>query len=293
MRRIGIVCKSGRSEPADILKDLLPWLRERGVEIFVEPDVAIHLGVRGYRRVEIADLTEIMVVLGGDGTMLSVARQVCEKGLPILGVNLGGLGFITEVKRSELRSAIERILSGNYRVEDRLMLTASIIRDREIVAEYPALNDVVITKGALARIIDLETHVDKAYVTTFSADGLIISTPTGSTAYCLSAGGPILYTTLDCVVLIPICPHTLSNRPIVLPGDALIEISLKSFAEDVFLTIDGQMGYELRQHDVVAVSKSPYKTKMIIPYERDYFQVLRTKLGWGEGTQKNSRERGE
>ena len=238
--------------------------------------------MKGYSRSEMPSLVDMIIVLGGDGTMLNVARLVCERGVPILGVNLGGLGFITEVQKEEVCNAMDKTLSGEYAVEERLMLTAHIHRHGEKIAEYTVLNDVVINKGALARIIDLETYINKAYVTLFKADGLIVSTPTGSTAYSLSAGGPVLYPTLDCIILTPICPHTLTNRPTVLPDDVLIEIILKSVSEDVFLTLDGQVGFSLRKDDVVEIKRSPFKTRLIIPFERDYFQILRTKLKWGE-----------
>jgi NAD+ kinase len=292
MKKIGIICKTGRLEPLEMLKGLLPWLKEKGVDVFVDLEVAQPLNMKGYSRSEIPDLSEMVIVLGGDGTLLSVARLVCEKGIPILGVNLGGLGFITEVQVAGIYEAMERIFSGKCVVEDRLMLSASVQRHGERIADYTVLNDVVINKGALARIIEMETYVDRAYVTTFRADGLIVSSPTGSTAYCLSAVGPILYPTTDCISLTPICPHTLTNRPIVLPDSALVEISLKSVAEDVFLTLDGQVGFSLRQNDVVMVAKSPFKTRLMIPYGRDFFQVLRTKLGWGERASKSQRNPG-
>lgn len=282
MKKIGIICKSGRPEPLEILKDLLPWLGREGLETFLDAETAPMLNVKGYSRSEIPKIAEVIIVLGGDGTMLNVARLVCEKGIPILGVNLGGLGFITEVQIEELHDAMEKVLSGGCLSEERIMLTAYIHRHGERIAEYTVLNDVVINKGALARIIDLETYINKTYVTTFKADGLIVSTPTGSTAYSLSAGGPVLYPTLDSIVVTPICPHTLTNRPIVLPDDVLIEIALKSQSEDVFLTLDGQVGFSLRKNDVVEVKRSPFKTRLLIPFERDYFQVLRTKLKWGE-----------
>jgi len=282
MKKIGIVSKAGRSEPIEILKDFLPWLNNRGLEVFLDSETASLLKMKGYPRSEMPFLVDMIVVLGGDGTMLNVARLVCERGVPILGVNLGGLGFITEVQKEEVCNAMDKTLSGEYSIEDRMMLTAHIHRHGEKIAEYTVLNDVVINKGALARIIDLETYINKAYVTLFKADGLIVSTPTGSTAYSLSAGGPVLYPTLDCIALTPICPHTLTNRPTVLPDDALIEIILKSVSEDVFLTLDGQVGFSLRKDDVVEIKRSPFKTRLIIPFERDYFQILRTKLKWGE-----------
>jgi len=282
MKKIGIVSKAGRTEPAEILKDFLPWLNNRGVEVFLDTETASLLKMKGYPRSEMPSLVDMIVVLGGDGTMLNVARLVCERGVPILGVNLGGLGFITEVQKEEVCNAMDKTLAGEYSIEDRLMLTAHIHRHGEKIAEYTVLNDVVINKGALARIIDLETYINKTYVTLFKADGLIVSTPTGSTAYSLSAGGPVLYPTLDCIILTPICPHTLTNRPTVLPDDVLIEIILKSMSEDVFLTLDGQVGFSLRKDDVVKIKKSPFKTRLVIPFERDYFQILRTKLKWGE-----------
>ncbi len=282
MKRIGIIGKSGRPEPAEIAKGIVTWLRERDAEVFVDMEISQPLGIKGYLRSEIPQLVDLVLVLGGDGTMLSVARLVCEKGIPILGINLGGLGFITEVQRTEVYEALERVFSGQYIIEERLMLNASVVRHGERITGYTTLNDVVINKGALARIIELETSVNNRYVTTFRSDGLIVSTPTGSTAYCLSAGGPILFPTIESIVLIPICPHTLTNRPIVLPDTVSIEITLRSLVEDVFLTLDGQVGFSLRQNDTVIVEKSPYKTRLLIPFERDFFEVLRTKLRWGE-----------
>lgn len=282
MKRIGIIGKSGRPEPAEIAKEIIPWLKQKSAEIFVDIETSQSIGIKGYLRSEIPKLADLVLVLGGDGTMLSVARLVCEKGIPILGINLGGLGFITEVKRTEIYDALERVFSGQYTLEERMMLNAYVVRHGERIAGYTTLNDVVINKGALARIIDLETFVDKRYVSTFRSDGLIVSTPTGSTAYCLSAGGPILFPTINSIVLIPICPHTLTNRPIVLPDTVIVEVTLKSLVEDVFLTLDGQVGFSLRQNDTVIIEKSPHKTRLLIPFERDFFEVLRTKLRWGE-----------
>ncbi|HDH01611.1 MAG TPA: NAD(+) kinase [Nitrospirae bacterium] len=282
MKNIGIISKTGKPEPPEILKELIPWLTGKGFNVFIDRDTSDILGIKGYSRSEMPGLVDVVVVLGGDGTMLGAARLVAEKGIPILGVNLGGLGFITEVNQSDLFTAIETMLKGECSVEERIMIQADIVRNGEAITSYTVLNDVVITKGALARIIDLETYVDHSYVTTFKSDGLIMSTPTGSTAYNLSAGGPIVHPVLDCIVLTPICPHTLTNRPIVLSGESLIEVGLKSESEDVFLTLDGQIGVSLEKGDVVEVKKSPHKTRLFIPCERDYFQVLREKLKWGE-----------
>jgi NAD+ kinase len=240
------------------------------------------MGMKGYQRSEIPELVDCLVVLGGDGTMLSAARLVAEREIPILGINLGGLGFITEVNLSEMYSALETMLKGECSIEERIMLQTNIHRHGETITSYTVLNDVVITKGALARIIDLETCIDHAHVTVFKSDGLIISTPTGSTAYNLSAGGPIIHPAFDCMILTPICPHTLTNRPIVISGDSRIEVTLKSEVEDVFLTLDGQVGFSLRKDDVIEVQRSLHKTHLLIPCERDYYQVLREKLKWGE-----------
>ncbi|VAX33913.1 NAD kinase [hydrothermal vent metagenome] len=282
MKNIGIISKTGKPDPPEILKELIPWLTKKGFNVFIDRDTSDILGIKGYSRSEMPGLVDVVVVLGGDGTMLGAARLVAEKGIPILGVNLGGLGFITEVNQSDLFTAIETMLRGECSVEERIMIQADIVRNGEAITTYTVLNDVVITKGALARIIDLETYVDHSYVTTFKSDGLIMSTPTGSTAYNLSAGGPIVHPVLDCIVLTPICPHTLTNRPIVLSGESFIEVGLKSESEDVFLTLDGQIGVSLEKGDVVEVKKSPHKTRLFIPCERDYFQVLREKLKWGE-----------
>jgi NAD+ kinase len=282
IKKIGIICKAGRPEPLQLLGEVLPWLTDQGAEVLVETEAARFMGIPGHTHDRIAQDAEMIVVFGGDGTMLSVAREVCCRALPILGVNLGGLGFITEVNKDDVFTALATVLSGRFHYEDRLMLMARVIRNGETIAEYTALNDIVINKSALARIVDLETFVNNAFVTRFRSDGLIVSTPTGSTAYCLSAGGPILYPTMENIVLIPICPHTLTNRPIVLPRDARIEIVFKASGEDVFLTVDGQIGFSLMKGDRIVVCESPHKTRLIIPSERDFFEVLRTKLGWGE-----------
>ncbi len=282
MKKIGIICKPERKEPQEILLQLLPFLRQKGCEAFVDAETAAALNIPGFSRKEIPDLVDVVLVLGGDGTMLNVSRLVAEKGIPILGINLGSLGFITEVNRDDIFIVVDKMLNDGCVIEERLMLSASIHRNGKKISEYTVLNDVVINKGALARIIDLETNINNSYITTFKADGLIISTPTGSTAYSLSAGGPILYPTLGSIVVTPICSHTLTNRPIVLPDDFKIEIIIKSLSEDVFLTLDGQVGFSLRIGDVIEVNKSDYKAKLLVPAERDYFKVLRTKLKWGE-----------
>ncbi len=282
MQKIGIICKTGISEPVVILKELLPWLRQKGYETFVDVETASVLNIDGFARSQIPSLSDLIIVLGGDGTLISTCRLVADKGVPVLGVNIGGLGFLAEIPVEKLYEMLEMVLTGNCPIEERLMLKAQVLRHGALIAEYNVLNEVVVNKAALARIIDLETYINQSYVTTFKADGLIISTPTGSTAYSLSAGGPVLYPTLDNMVVTPICPHTLTNRPIVLAGNSVIEVILRSPTERVYLTLDGQVGFSVMQNDTVVVVKSPFKTRLLIPCDRDYFEILREKLKWGE-----------
>lgn len=282
MKRIGIIAKKGRMEPVEVLKDLIPYIRERGYEVMTEKWAAKKLGIQGHTRDELPELIDLLIVLGGDGTMLSAARLVAEKEIPLLGINLGGLGFITEINLSEMYDLLDDLLNERCIVEERMMIDASVFRSGKMLTHHTVLNDVVITKGALARIIDLKTTINRLYVSTFKADGLIIATPTGSTAYNLSAGGPILHPSMESFVITPICPHTLTNRPIVISCDSEISVSLESESEDVFLTLDGQVGLAIRRDDRVVIRKSPYRTKLLIPCERDYFQILREKLQWGK-----------
>jgi len=282
MKKIGIICKPGKPEPPEIIREILPYMEEKGFEVFLDEVASGPLDRKGYSRAEMPDLVDAVIVLGGDGTMLSVARLVAPRGIPILGVNLGGLGFITEVNRSEVREAIDRMLVEQCSVEERMMLNVHIHRHGEKISDYLVLNDVVINKGALARIVDLETFIDHQYVTTYKADGLIVATPTGSTAYNLSAGGPVIHPTVNTLVITPICPHTLTNRPLVISDGSMVEIVLQSGSEDVFLTLDGQVGFSLRKGDRVEIRKSEHRTKLLIPCEKDYFDILRSKLKWGE-----------
>jgi len=225
----------------------------------------------------------VVLVLGGDGTFLRVARLVCKYEIPILGVNLGGLGFLTEITTDELYPMVERIMSGDYSIEKREMLYATIHRGSgDRMGDYVVLNDVVINKGAVARMVDLAIYVNGSHVTTFRADGIILSTPTGSTAYSLSAGGPIVYPTLPVTIVTPICPHTLTNRPLVVSNETRIRVKVLTDTTDVYLTLDGQLGVNLRLGDVVEVRKSDTSVKLIKSPFRDYFTILKTKLMWGE-----------
>jgi len=284
LKNIGIIVKPHRPEARSVVKELSGWLQERGFEVFFDLDSAALVGSEGRecKKSELPGRVDLIVVLGGDGTLLSVARLVGVREVPILGVNLGGLGFLTEVPLEELYATLEQVLGGEYQFSERLMLTTHIHRQGERIAEYSVMNDVVINKGALARIIEMETYIDSDYVTTFRADGLIISTPTGSTAYSMAAGGPVVYPSLQALVLTPICPHTLTNRPLVIPDRVKVEVILMSENEDVYLTLDGQVGFALRARDVVEVKSSAHSIKLIKSARRSYYEILRTKLKWGE-----------
>ncbi len=283
MKRIGIFAKRHHKDAVRLAEEVVTWLGERKIEAFIDEPLAEAMSnMRGYPGQTIPSLVDMVVVLGGDGTLLSVARLVGDLRTPILGVNLGSLGFLTEITRSELFPMLEQVVKGDFTVSERMRLLAVIRRDDEEIARYRVLNDVVINKGALARIIDMETWVDDDYLTTFKADGLIISTPTGSTGYNLAAGGPIVYPGNHCHVISPICAHTLTNRPSVVSDEATIRIEVKSHDEDVVFTADGQEGMPLQGGDVVELRKSNHSTLLIKSPSKDYFQVLRTKLRWGE-----------
>ena len=283
MKRIGIFAKRHHQDAVKLALEVLTWLQERDIEVFVDEPLAEDMtGVKGYPGRSIPSLVDLIVVLGGDGTLLSVARLVGELRTPILGVNLGSLGFLTEITRSELFPVLERVVKGDFDVSERMRLDAFIRRNGELVGRYRVLNDIVINKGALARIIDMEASVDDIYLTTFKADGLIVATPTGTTAYNLAAGGPIIYPGLHCLVISPICPHTLTNRPIIVSDEALIKIEVKFQDEDVVFTADGQEGMPLQGRDVVELRKSRCATLLVKSPSKDYFEVLRTKLMWGQ-----------
>ncbi|MBW2688949.1 MAG: NAD(+)/NADH kinase [Deltaproteobacteria bacterium] len=283
MKRIGIFAKRHHKDAVRLAEEVVAWLVERKIEVFVDEPLADAMSdMRGYSGQDIPPLVDMVVVLGGDGTLLSVARLVGDLRTPILGVNLGSLGFLTEITRSELFPMLEQVTRGDFTVSERMRLLAIIRRNGEEIARYRVLNDVVINKGALARIIDMEAWVDDDYLTTFKADGLIVSTPTGSTGYNLAAGGPIVYPGNHCHVISPICAHTLTNRPIVVSDDATIRIEVKSHDEDVVFTADGQEGMPLQGGDIVELRKSNHSTLLIKSPSKDYFKVLRTKLRWGE-----------
>jgi NAD+ kinase len=278
---VGLVAKYQEPKAAQMVRWLIPWLNERGKEVLVENGVVRDLAVSCSKK-EIARQADLIVSLGGDGTLLNIAPLVERSDVPILGVNLGGLGFITEVAADEVETALSKTLEGDYDVEQRMTLEVRVESEKAKPHKFRVLNDAVITKGARSRIIDLETFVGDDYLCTYRADGLIISTPTGSTAYSLAAGGPILEPTLGAVVLCPICPHTLTNRPIVVGSDAPIRVTLRSFGDTVFLSPDGQQGVRLNNGDKVEARDCGMPVSLIKVPSRSYYDILRDKLKWGE-----------
>ena len=284
MKKIGVVAKPRITAAKNVLEELYAYLTQQDKTVFMDKDTAALLGrSSAHQKSMIPSLVDMMIVLGGDGTLLSVARLVEGKDVPILGVNLGGLGFLTEVTLEELFPTLEKVFKKDFITDDRLMLKAHIHRQGERVAQSVILNDVVVSKGTLARMIKLQVHIDGQFVTSLRGDGLIIASPTGSTAYSLSAGGPILNPSVDAMVLTPISPHTLTNRPIVIPNNTHVEVTLKSGEEGTNVTFDGQVGFSLRQNDVVEVWTIDSKIKLIRSPDRNYYEVLRQKLKWGEG----------
>ena len=284
IHNVGIFAKLHDPRCQRVADELIKWLEKRGCTAMPEAQLSLQLGyAETLTEEEIRDQAELVVVLGGDGTLISVARLFSDKDVPILGVNLGSLGFLTEITLEELYPRLEKCLNGNPRVSERMMLEVTLHREGQESEKFHVLNDVVINKGALARIVDLETKVNRHFLTTYKADGLIVSTPTGSTGYSLSAGGPIIGPLMSCIAITPICPHTLTNRPIVLPDESIISITVaSSFDEKVYLTLDGQIGFELREGDSIEVRKALKTTSLIMSRSRDYFEILRTKLKWGE-----------
>jgi NAD+ kinase len=282
MGQIHVVCKRNNEDAARIAQSIVEQFGDI-VEVSLDEVCARRLNYEKSFEIEhVGEGADFILVLGGDGTLLSAARYVREKEIPILGVNLGGLGFLTEISLDELTEMLSLCLNGDYVTSKRMMLDIIVKREGDEIFNLTVLNDAVIAKDALARIIDIETYVDEQYLTTFKADGLILSTPTGSTGYSLAAGGPILYPSLTHIVLTPICPHMLTNRPIILPQEVAVRVRLRSPEERVILTLDGQVGFPLEYGDEVVVRTSPFKVNLIRSASKGYFEILRTKLLWGE-----------
>jgi NAD+ kinase len=281
---VGVVVKPNHAEAWQTACELSDWLASRKVTLLGKP-FAMAAGdqcdIETVDQEKFAAEADLIVVLGGDGTMISTARLVGDHDVLVLGINYGSLGYLTEFRIEEMFAALEMVLAGDFTVDRRMMLTAEHWRDGEILAKGRVLNDVVINKAALARIIEIEASLNGQFVNSFRADGLIVSTPTGSTAYNLSAGGPIIFPSMKAVVVTPICPFTLTNRPIVVPDTAEIELRLLSDSEDVVLTLDGQTGYTIKAQDRVKIRKGQTTFNLVEPPNRNYFDVLRNKLKWG------------
>ena len=282
IKKVGIVVKPNNPEAFATACELADWLRENEIEQIGEPCVwSENPAQNEIERNDIAAKADLIVVLGGDGTMISTARMVGDHEVLVLGINYGSLGYLTDFRIEEMFPTLEAILRGEYDIDARVMLHAEHWRGEDMLANGRVLNDVVINKAALARIIEIEVRLNTLYVNSFRADGLIVATPTGSTAYNLSAGGPIIYPSMNAVVLTPICPFTLTNRPIVIPDTAIVELKLLNENEGVVLTLDGQIGYTLHSGDCVRIRKSRTTFNLLQPPNRNYFDVLRNKLKWG------------
>lgn len=284
IRSVGIVCKPLRQIVSSMVPPLVAWLRERNIQVFVDEETAkcVECGVPIVPRDALADKIELLIVLGGDGTLLSATRALRGHKAPILGVNLGGLGFLTSVTREEMYPVLERVLAGEHQVSERMMLNAETIRQGKTAERQVALNDAVINKAALARMLDFDVYVDGIEVARYRADGLIVATPTGSTAYSLAAGGPIVHPHLDAFVITPICPHMLTNRPLVIPDTVRVEVDIAAAEEPVYLTLDGQVGFQLQPKDRVTITKSLNRVSFVESPQKSYFEVLRSKLRWAE-----------
>lgn len=283
MRHVAIIYKRIRAEAANLAEELKEWLESRHVEVFCRENMDDSAAICSrHQKMHIPETAEFVVVLGGDGTFLSVARFLEDRSTPVVGVNLGGLGFLTEISIESCHREIQEILDGKYEIEERMRLQVAIKRDGSVIFQQSVLNDAVINKGALARIVDLKTSIDGRYLTHYRADGLIVATPTGSTAYNLSAGGPIIHPTSRVFVMTPICSFTLTNRPIILPADVTVQVEPREPIEDVTLTCDGQVGCALAPSDQIIISAAPNPLSLIKTPTIDYFEILRTKLKWGQ-----------
>lgn len=280
MRTVAIIPKRSKPEALALAEEVTAWLHERGREVICEAGTAIS-GATPVPPQSLAERAELVVVLGGDGTLLHASRLCATREVPILGINMGTLGFMTEVPRSRLYEALERALVGNLPVERRSKLSVRVLRGGAELLSTEVLNDVVINKNALARIADIEAFVEGVRLTTFRADGIIVSTPTGSSAYGVAAGGPLMHPAVSALLLVPICPHTLTQRPIVLPDDQEVELVLLSSGE-MFVTLDGQSGRALEQGDRVVIRRAPHSALLARLDRASYFAVLRDKLKWGE-----------
>ena len=282
IQRVGICLKPQHPDLGEVVRSLAEHLESLGIEVLLGSEAGDATGSPGLPRNELAGRVDLIIVLGGDGTLLAVARAIDAEAVPILGVNLGTLGFLAEISQAELFNTIDAVLAGRFRTELRMRLEVRVEREGGELGRFLALNEAAISNTALSRMVELEMYADGAPVTTYNADGLIIATPTGSTAYSMSAGGPLLLPTAEAVVLTPICPHTLKQRPLVLPPSCEVAIWVRDTrGGQVQLSVDGQVGRELRQGDCVVARRAENSARFLVPPDRNRFEVMRAKLGWG------------
>jgi NAD+ kinase len=281
---VGILCKPRKEDLCSVLPPLVEWLRARSLKVLLDESAAESCSSldKASAREKLVSESDLLVVLGGDGTLLAAARLLGDREIPILAVNLGSLGFLTSVTLDELYPLLEATLAGKHSISERMVLKAQLMRRGALVEGARALNDAVVNQAALARLMDFDVHVDGSHVGRYRADGIIVATPTGSTAYSLAAGGPIVFPDMQAFVITPICPHMLTNRPLVIPDTSRIEIVPEQHGEPVHLTLDGQVGFQLQPRDRVAIQRAKTRVQLVRAAGKSYFGVLRSKLGWGE-----------
>jgi NAD+ kinase len=283
IKTVGIVSKPNSDAAVELVPKLIAWLHDRGIGMRLDEQTAAYAGWgAGIPRDQVPEGCDLVVVLGGDGTLLSAARAIGRREIPLFPVNLGGLGFLTAISIDELFPELQRAFRGEHRIAKRKLLRTEVMREGNAVAAWDALNDAVLTKAAIARMIDLDTYVDEQFVCAYKADGLIISTPTGSTAYSLSAGGPIIFPSVPAICITPICPHMLTNRPVLVPETSVVRVISHGPDESVYLTIDGQVGMPIQENDTIFCRSSQYSLLLVRPPHMMFFDVLRQKLKWGE-----------
>jgi NAD+ kinase len=283
IKTIGIISKPGAQAAFALVPALADWLTQRQLEIRCDEETAAYGSqLCGMPREKVPEGCDLIIVLGGDGTLLSAARAIGKREVPLFPVNLGGLGFLTAITIDEVFPELERALRGEHRVAKRKLLNTELVRDGKVVVSYDALNDAVLTKASIARMIDLQSYVDEQFVANYKADGLIICTPTGSTAYSLAAGGPIIFPSVPTICMTPICPHMLTNRPVLVPETSIIRVISQGPDESVYLTIDGQTGNPIREGDTIICRSAQFALHLIRPPRMMFFDVLRQKLKWGE-----------
>jgi NAD+ kinase len=284
IQTIGIFSRPRRADISDIVRPLLQWLAKREVQAVYDTETATSLRdeTGGRSREQLAAESDLILVLGGDGTLLAAAREAAPRGIPVLPINLGSLGFLTSFRIDELYTALEETLAGHLAASERVMLTAALTREGRVLESQCVLNEAVVTKGAPARMIEVELWIEDEFVCRYRADGLIVATPTGSTAYSLSAGGPIVHPAVESILITPICPHTLTDRPLVIDDRCNVEMRLRGTAESVYLTLDGQKGLLLESDDRVTIARATERLKLIQPHRKSYYEILRNKLKWGE-----------